>query len=41
MPSADYTYLSSTMVKQIAQLKGEITPFVPEYVREKLIEKFH
>lgn len=40
MPSAEYTYLSSTMVKQIAQLKGDISSFVPENVREKLLEKF-
>ncbi len=40
MPSAEYTYLSSTMVKQIAHLKGEISSFVPENVKKKLIEKF-
>ena len=39
MPSARYTYLNSTMVKQIARLGGDITPFVPEYVREKLLQK--
>ncbi len=39
MPSARYTYLNSTMVKQIAYLGGDITHFVPEYVRLKLIDK--
>ena len=38
MPSAKYTYLSSTMVKQIAQLKGDITAFVPDCVRLKIEE---
>jgi pantetheine-phosphate adenylyltransferase len=40
MPSAEFTYLSSTMVKQIARFNGEISSFVPENVRIKLIEKF-
>ncbi len=39
MPSARYTYLNSTMVKQIARLGGEISQFVPEYVCNKLLEK--
>jgi pantetheine-phosphate adenylyltransferase len=40
MPSSEYTYLSSTMVKQIARLNGKITEFVPEHVRIKLQKKF-
>jgi pantetheine-phosphate adenylyltransferase len=40
MPSAEYTYLSSTMVKQIARLKGEIGSFVPMCVQNKLNEKY-
>ena len=40
MPSARYTYLNSTMVKQIARFGGEIGNFVPAYVRDKLLEKF-
>jgi pantetheine-phosphate adenylyltransferase len=39
MPSARFTYLSSTMVKQIARLGGDISKFVPEYVRDKLLLK--
>ena len=39
MPSARYTYLNSTMVKQIARLGGDIAQFVPEYVGEKLLQK--
>lgn len=40
MPSAEFTYLSSTMVKQIASLHGDISAFVPEYVRSKVKEKY-
>ncbi len=40
MPSARYTYLNSTMVKQIARFGGEIGNFVPEHVKERLFEKF-
>ena len=40
MPSARYTYLNSTMVKQIARFGGEIGNFVPEYVRDKVNAKF-
>lgn len=40
MPSAEYTYLSSTMVKQIASLHGDISAFVPECVRQKIVAKF-
>ena len=40
MPSAKYTYLSSTMVKQIASLHGDISTFVPECVRQRIEEKY-
>ena len=40
MPSAEYTYLSSTMVKQIARLNGDITDFVPEHVKKYLNIKY-
>jgi pantetheine-phosphate adenylyltransferase len=40
MPSSEYTYLSSTMVKQIARLNGNITDFVPEHVRIMLQKKY-
>ncbi|MBN1760223.1 MAG: pantetheine-phosphate adenylyltransferase [Chitinispirillaceae bacterium] len=40
MPSARYTYLNSTMVKQIARFGGDIGNFVPEYVREQLLGRF-
>ena len=40
MPSAEYIYLNSTMVKQIARLGGDVTAFAPEFVKKKLAEKF-
>lgn len=39
MPSAKYTYLNSTLVKQIARLGGDISQFVPEVVRTRLMGK--
>ena len=39
MPSAKYIYLNSTLVKQIARLKGEIGAFVPKIVKERLMAK--
>ena len=37
--SLDYSYLSSTTVKEVASFNGDITQFVPEYVAEKVTEK--
>ena len=37
--SLDYSYLSSTTVKEVASFNGDITQFVPEYVVEKVTEK--
>ena len=40
MPSEKYTYLSSTLIKEVARNKGEISRFVPEIVATKLKKKF-
>jgi pantetheine-phosphate adenylyltransferase len=40
VPSLDTTYISSTLVKQIAQFHGEVTGFVPPPVAEALRAKF-
>ena len=40
MPSVEYTYLSSTMIRQIAQLGGEVRGLLPDCVRKKLLEKY-
>jgi pantetheine-phosphate adenylyltransferase len=40
MPHEKFTYLNSTIVRNLAQFKGDITDFVPEIVVKKLKEKF-
>jgi pantetheine-phosphate adenylyltransferase len=39
MPSEEYTYLSSSIIKVVASYGGEIKDFVPEIVLKKLKEK--
>lgn len=39
MPSQEYTYLTSSIVKAVASYGGEIKDFVPETVSKKLKEK--
>lgn len=39
MPNEKYTYLNSTIVKDVANFKGDITKFVTNLVEKKLIEK--
>jgi len=34
-----YSYLSSSTVKEIALFKGELSHFVPEFVKQKILEK--
>lgn len=40
MPSSKFTYLSSSMVKQLAQFNGDISQFVPKVVEESLCRKY-
>jgi len=40
MPSVEYTYLSSSIVRELASLHGDISRFVPESVEKLLKEKF-
>lgn len=40
MPHEKYTYLNSTIVREIASLHGDVSQFVPEFVRRKLEERF-
>jgi pantetheine-phosphate adenylyltransferase len=40
MPREEYTSLSSRVVKEIAQLGGQVAPFVPAPVLESLANKF-
>ncbi len=37
--SLDYSYLSSTTVKEVASFGGDITQFVPEFVAKRVTEK--
>jgi pantetheine-phosphate adenylyltransferase len=40
MTRTDYMYLSSSVVRQVAQLGGDVSQFVPKCVERKLREKF-
>ena len=37
--SLEYSFLSSTTVKEVASFGGDISQFVPEFVAEKVTEK--
>lgn len=39
--SAQNMYLSSSMVKQIAQMGGDISSFVPEVIREDILDRIN
>lgn len=41
MPHEKYTYLNSTIIKNLAQFNGDVSDFVPEIVAKKLKEKFN
>ena len=34
---SQYIYLSSSMVKQVAQFGGDVTGFLPEVIREEVV----
>ena len=40
MPDEKYTYLNSSLIREIARLKGDVKCFVPPFVNKKLLEKF-
>lgn len=39
-PAEQYEFISSSMIREIAQLNGDVSSFVPELVRQTLINKF-
>ncbi len=39
MPTETYTFLSSRMIKEIAKLGGNVSPFVPSHVEQALRKK--
>ncbi|MBI5472005.1 MAG: pantetheine-phosphate adenylyltransferase [Ignavibacteriae bacterium] len=41
MPHARYTYLNSTIVREVARLGGDVSGFVPPTVRRRLQEKLN
>jgi pantetheine-phosphate adenylyltransferase len=41
MPHEKYTYLNSTIVKEVARLGGNISNFVPPVVEKALLKKFN
>jgi pantetheine-phosphate adenylyltransferase len=40
VPDERYTYLNSTIVREVARFGGDVSDFVPPPVRRKLAEKF-
>ncbi len=40
-PSEKHSYISSSLVREIASLGGDISPFVPKIVHQALREKFN
>jgi len=39
MPHEKYTYLNSSIVKELAKFGGEVSCFVPPFVKERLVNK--
>ena len=40
MTDSKYSYISSSMVKEVAKYHGELDGFVPALIKEKIIKKF-
>ena len=41
MPNEKYVHLNSSVLKDIANLKGDVSEYVPEYVLEQLLSKLN
>ncbi len=39
-PAEQYEFISSSMIREIAKLNGDVSSFVPEIVKQRLIEKY-
>ena len=39
MANADSMYLSSSMVREVAAMGGDITNFVPDCIRDEIVER--
>jgi pantetheine-phosphate adenylyltransferase len=40
-PAEQYEFISSSMIREIARLKGDVSSFVPTIVKQALTEKFN
>jgi pantetheine-phosphate adenylyltransferase len=40
MPNKKYIFVSSSMVREVAEHGGDVSPFVPECVYERIVEKY-
>lgn len=40
MPSEEHSYITSTLIKEVASYGGDVSAFVPKGVSEKLLEKY-
>lgn len=40
MTNSKYSYISSSMVKEVAKYHGELEGFVPPIIKEKILKKF-
>jgi len=40
-PSEQYSYISSSLVREIAALNGDVTKFVHPTVNDALIKRYH
>jgi pantetheine-phosphate adenylyltransferase len=40
MPNEKYTYLNSTIIRELARFGSDVSDFVPECVQRTLTEKF-
>jgi pantetheine-phosphate adenylyltransferase len=41
MTHGDYSFVSSSMVREVAKLRGDVSKFVPKYVEDMLKRKYH
>lgn len=41
MPNESFAYVSSRSIKEVAALKGDVSAFVPAYVREAITKKYN
>jgi len=39
MPSKEWSFISSSLVKEVARHGGDITPFLPQVITQALMEK--